>query len=239
MESLGGIVGGLRAGHDLSERNDRLMAAEQGLAMTKSKSPNKTTVPIAPADAETASARAPAPLTITRPALLVDGTDQRFRELLGNLMTMGRQLQELRAGLARRLGVSEPEYRVLLAVAQLEGEGGARVGVVAKRLAVTGSMVTMLANRLVRLGWVEKATNPLDSRHVLLRLTPVGNHVMVELQGAPQRVNDEMFRDLDVAEFHSLSQLVHRVVAGGERALALAASTGAPEGDQSEVPSRR
>jgi DNA-binding MarR family transcriptional regulator len=167
---------------------------------------------------------APSPLTITRPALLVDGSDQRFRELIVNLMTMSNQLQELRAGLARRLGVSEPEYRVFLAVAQLQAATGIRVGGVARHLEVTGALVTMIANRLVRLGWIEKMRSSSDSRQVLLRLTPRGTDIMTRFQSAPQTVNDELFRDLTAAEFRLFGDIVQRIVAGGARALAAAAA---------------
>jgi len=187
--------------------------------MSGSKSARK----IAEASAVDPAVTPPIPLTITRPALLVDGSDQRFRELIGNLMTMSNQLQELRAGLARRLGVSEPEYRVFLAVAQLQGATGIRVSGVAQHLQVTGALVTMIANRLVRLGWIEKASNPADSRQVLLRLTASGIGIMARFQKAPQLVNDELFRDIDAIEFGRFADLVQRIVAGGARALAAAA----------------
>jgi DNA-binding MarR family transcriptional regulator len=177
-------------------------------------------------------AAAPSPLTVTRPALLVDGSDQPFRELIVNLMTMSNQLQELRAGLARRLRVSEPEYRVFLAVAQLQGTTGIRVGGVARHLEVTGALVTMIANRLVRLDWIEKARNSCDSRQVLLRLTRLGIDVMARFQSSPQTVNNELFRDLTATEFRLFRDLVQRVIAGGARALAAAtqedAATGRP-----------
>src|SRR5258708_4045683 len=83
------------------------------------------------------------PLTTTCEALLVGGSDQLFRGLIGNLMTMAQQLQVLRAHLAWRLGVSEPEYRVFLAVAQLQGNDGVGVSAVARHLAVSGAFVTM------------------------------------------------------------------------------------------------
>jgi DNA-binding MarR family transcriptional regulator len=178
----------------------------------------------AAAEALPAETGAPIPLTITRPALLVGGSDQRFRQLIDNLMTMSNQLQELRARLARRLGVSEPEYRVFLAIAQLQGTTGIRVSAVARHLGVTGALVTMVTSRLVRLGWVAKGTNSADSRQVLLRLTRKGSTVMTRFQSAPQIVNDELFRDISAAEFRQLADIVERIVAGGSRALAAAAA---------------
>ncbi|HZS85683.1 MAG TPA: MarR family winged helix-turn-helix transcriptional regulator [Stellaceae bacterium] len=159
------------------------------------------------------------PVTTTRPALLVDGSDRLFRELIGHLMTMAQQLQALRAGLAQSLGVSEPEYRVFLAVAQLQGEGGIGVGAVARHLMVTGAFVTMIAQRLVKSGHIEKKTSPADRRGVLLRLTAKGRRLIAAFAAEPQAVNDELFRDIDRGEFQLLLDLARRIVAGGERAL--------------------
>jgi MarR family transcriptional regulator, organic hydroperoxide resistance regulator len=161
----------------------------------------------------------PPPLTTTRAALLVDGSDRLFRELLRDLMTMAGQLQELRAGLARRLGVSEPEYRVFLAVAQLQEEHGVSISAVARHLGVSGAFVTMIVQRLVRLGKVKKTPSCVDRRGVLLTLTPRGRAIITAFARRPQMVNDELFRDLEEREFRILADIVRRVVAGGERAI--------------------
>jgi DNA-binding MarR family transcriptional regulator len=160
-----------------------------------------------------------APLTTTREALLVDGSDAAFRELIGNLMTMANQLTALRAHLARRLGVSEPEYRVFLAIAQLQGEGGISVAAVARHLMVAGAFVTMIVQRLAKSGYVEKKPSHIDRRGVLLRLSARGARMMAAFADEPKAINDELFGDIDRAEFETLCDLARRIVAGGERAL--------------------
>ena len=166
-----------------------------------------------------AALRAAPPVTTTREALLVGGSDHRFRALIGNLMTMAQQLQTLRAGLARRLGVSEPEYRVFLAVAQLQGEDGVGVGALARHLAVSGAFVTMIVQRLAKSGHVEKRASASDRRSVLVRLTAMGTRMMASFAAEPQAINDELFRDVGRAEFEMLCDVVQRIVDGGERAL--------------------
>jgi DNA-binding MarR family transcriptional regulator len=171
---------------------------------------------------EAAQEEAPRPpLTTTRAALLVDGSDRVLRELLRDLMTMASQLQELRAGLARQLGVSEPEYRVFLAIAQLQGERGVSVGDVARHLGVSGAFVTMIVQRLARTGQVRKRPSATDRRGVLLTLTARGRAAITDFARRPQIVNDELFGDLDATEFRLLADIVRRVVAGGERAILL------------------
>jgi DNA-binding MarR family transcriptional regulator len=160
-------------------------------------------------------------VTTTCEALLVGGSDHRFRALIGNLMIMAQQLQTLRAGLARRLGVSEPEYRVFLAVAQLQGDDGVGVGALARHLAVSGAFVTMIVQRLARSGHVEKRASASDRRSVLVRLTAMGTRMMASFAAEPQAINDELFRDVGRAEFEMLCDVAQRIVDGGERALAV------------------
>jgi DNA-binding MarR family transcriptional regulator len=174
-----------------------------------------------PAPCAVSAAGPPVPLTTTRPALLVDGSDRIFREVLRDLMTMSSQLQELRAGLARQLGVSEPEYRVFLAVAQLQEARGVSISAVARHLGVSGAFVTMIVQRLVRAGKLQKTPSRSDRRGVLLTLTARGRAAIAAFARYPQRVNDELFRDLDAKEFRLLADIVRRVVAGGERAILL------------------
>jgi MarR family transcriptional regulator, organic hydroperoxide resistance regulator len=172
-------------------------------------------------DVEVEASGPPVPLTTTRAALLVDGSDRVFREVLRDLMTMAGQLQELRAGLARQLGVSEPEYRVFLAVAQLQAAKGVSISAVARHLGVSGAFVTMIVQRLVRAGKVQKTPSRVDRRGVLLTLTARGRAAITAFARYPQMINDELFRDIDDKEFRLLADMVRRVVAGGERAILL------------------
>jgi len=187
--------------------------SESSLLMARRSTPTRATAPAASARS------ADAPLTTTRKALLIGGSDAAFRELIGNLMKMAQQLTALRSQLARRLGVSEPEYRVFLAVAQLEGKIGVSVATVARHLMVSGAFVTIIAQHLVKTGHVEKRPSQFDRRGVLLGLTAQGARLMAAFADEPKAINDELFRDIGRAEFETLSELARRIVAGGERAL--------------------
>lgn len=159
------------------------------------------------------------PLTITNPALLTDGSDLPFRELIQSLLVMAHLLEELRHRLARRAGVSEPQYRVFMAVAHQQGEDGVSVSAVARHLRITGAFVTREAGRLVRRGYIEKREDPDDRRGVRLSLTAEGEQVIRDFAPAAQVINDEVFRDISSREFDSLSEIIERIVRGGERAV--------------------
>ncbi|MFI4988966.1 MAG: MarR family winged helix-turn-helix transcriptional regulator [Alphaproteobacteria bacterium] len=158
------------------------------------------------------------PPSVTLAALLEGGSDAAFRALVQDILVMAKELQELRAALARALGVSEPQYRVVLAVAQLARTAGAGVSQVADYLRVSGAFVTMETRSLVRRGLVAKHADPLDGRAVLLSLTKKGRRSLARLAAHQQAVNNELSRDFSAAEFHRLSGFGRRLVANAERA---------------------
>jgi len=104
------------------------------------------------------------PLTTKHDALLVGGSDQAFCALVRDLVVLANQLQKLRDMLACCLGVSGPQYRLFLTIAQLHGEQGVNVNQVANHLRVTGAFVTMETPYLVSRGYVEKRAALRDSR---------------------------------------------------------------------------
>ena len=133
--------------------------------------------------------------TVTREALVIDGSDGLFRELINNLLLFSKQLQALRAEIAEQLNVSEPQYRVFTTVLLLQGETGVSVGAVANALHVTGAFATAEAGKLVRVGLLEKAADETDRRSVLLSVSAKGRARFEGFATTLQTVNDELFHD--------------------------------------------
>jgi DNA-binding MarR family transcriptional regulator len=165
----------------------------------------------------------------------VNGSDAVFRELINDLLIMSKQVQGLRAALAKQLHVSEPQYRVLLTVAKLQGDAGVSVTAVAKQLRVTGAFVTVEGGKLVTYGFLQKQEDVTDRRSVLLSLTPQGNTALAAFATRAQAVNDELFRGLTPDEFLSLTKMVSRLVANGERAELVARALASGESDRDFV----
>ena len=110
---------------------------------------------------------------MSRRALLERGSDGRFRQLVYDLLTISVRMETVRSIWLERIGISGPQYSVLVAIAQFQAryrsqcqQGGAGVA------RVSGAFITTETGRLERLGLVVKAINPRDRRGVLLRLTP-------------------------------------------------------------------
>jgi hypothetical protein len=67
------------------------------------------------------------PLTTTRRALLVGGSDTEFRRLIYRLVVVEERLRRVRDFLARRVGLTGPQYTLLITIAYLQGESGIAV----------------------------------------------------------------------------------------------------------------
>ncbi len=73
--------------------------------------------------------------------------------------------------LLRELGITYPQYLTLMALWQ---HGTGTVGELAQRLDLPAHSMTPLLQRLERAGLIVRRRSPIDSRVVLVELTPVG-----------------------------------------------------------------
>jgi len=148
------------------------------------------------------------PTTVSRPSLLVEGSDAQFRELINGLLTLTVRLELLRDHLAKQLGITGPQYSLLMAVGRLGGHDGISVGRAARALHVTSAFVAAESNRLARAGLLEKRADATDRRSVLLYLSPVGIARLAQLGPTIYGINDQIFGKLSRPEFDMLTQLV-------------------------------
>src|SRR5437016_13749161 len=102
------------------------------------------------------------PLTTSLPALLEHGCDRRFRALVNDLFTIASRMEIVRAHLGRRMGITGPQYSVLVAVAHLQGERGVSVGTVAQAMHVTSAFIAAETGKMARRGLLLKRANPED-----------------------------------------------------------------------------
>src|SRR5689334_24022059 len=105
-----------------------------------------------------------APATVSRPALLVDGSDAEFRGLIHDLIAYGHRLDACRDAFAAIAGVSGVQYEILMLVSRAEGLS---VGEVAARLHRSGAFITIEANKMAAQGILEKRSDPRDGRKVI------------------------------------------------------------------------
>ena len=159
--------------------------------------------------------------SVSRPELLdADGRDRTFRRMLYDLLTVGARMQDVRDRLAGIIGITGPQYAILMAIAHAQDEdGGAGVRVIARRLHVSGPFITAQVNRLVDAGLVEKRQNPDDGRGVILCLTALGDRQLADLTPEIQRANDAFFASLTTGDFEALAKISEGLVESSGDAL--------------------
>jgi DNA-binding MarR family transcriptional regulator len=161
-----------------------------------------------------------APLTVSRPALLAQGSDTEFRGLVHDLIAYGHRLDACRDAFAAIAGISGAQYEILMLVSRADGLS---IGEVAARLHRSGAFITIEANKLAAEGILEKTADPEDGRRVLLRNTAKSVALLERLAPYQRRINDVLFEFLDEKRFRELRALAAKLVACGDRAVAMTA----------------
>ncbi|MDP9994014.1 DNA-binding MarR family transcriptional regulator [Variovorax boronicumulans] len=147
--------------------------------------------------------------TVSNPDLRdAEGGDRQFRQLLYDISIAASKLEAARAHLAGNLGVTSPQYNMVMIIAQYEEPIGLSVSEVAARLHVSNTFVTAEIKKLIALDLVDKMPDPADGRRVLLRLTPQGEERVRALEPELLFVNDHLFQRLGRVDFEHLSRIV-------------------------------
>jgi DNA-binding MarR family transcriptional regulator len=161
------------------------------------------------------------PLSVTRQALLSGKSDHSFRRLLYNFFTISNRLEQVRRYLGSRVGLSGPQYNLMMAVAELQDSTGVSVGRVAEYLQVSGTFVTAETEKLVRKGYINKHHDRHDMRVSRLVIGEKGWIALSSLFPELQQVNDLFFAIDSKEEFEGLQRTLQRMVESSRKTLAL------------------
>jgi MarR family transcriptional regulator, organic hydroperoxide resistance regulator len=163
-------------------------------------------------------------MSVSKPELQVDGSDAVFRQLLHDIFSFARHLQDARARFADFVGLSPTQYMILIAISHRDrdGENGMGINEIADHLHLSGAFVTIEVNKLVELAYVVKEAHPTDRRRIRLRPTAEGHRHVTRLAAFQRPINDALFAGLSAEEFRQLQRIMARVEANGDNALRLA-----------------
>jgi MarR family transcriptional regulator, organic hydroperoxide resistance regulator len=199
------------------------------IAAEKTLKKNRSTVRLKKASPDKAAASAPSlprkpPLTISRPEMLVDGSDRAFRHLVHALFGFLARHEAVRAGHGARIGLVGIEYTVLISIGHLSvHEGDVSVNRIADHLYLSGAFVTNVTNQLLKRRLIHKTPDPADRRRVRLEISAEGWARLAGLAPVQRMVNDVQFDCLSADEFKQLSGMIDRLIDSSNRALRLQA----------------
>jgi DNA-binding MarR family transcriptional regulator len=160
-------------------------------------------------------------LTVSRPELLVKGSDAEFRTVVHGMLAFAARLQGVRNGFAALLGLTGIQYTILISISHLQRNGEVTVGAVADHLHLSGAFVTIETGKLLRLGLITKVQDLKDRRRVCLRVTSSGGGLLSELAPVQIPVNDVLFAFLSAEQVRASHMMIDRIIECGDHALSL------------------
>lgn len=119
--------------------------------------------------------------------------DKDLREFMWHMVTISGHLEEVRRIWAEVLGVSGPQWLILMALGDAQSERGMSVGEVAEKIRVTSTFVTAQTKSLEVAGLVKRTTSPTDARIVLLALSDKGRKEIANLTASRKFLEGSIF----------------------------------------------
>ena len=137
------------------------------------------------------------PPTISRTALMVDGTDMLVRRITHQHFVLSSMLETVRSGFASLIGLSTFQYVLMQAVGRLTDQPQWTVRSIAREMHVTDAYASVEIADLVEQGYLAKIVNPDDRRVSFLELTDKGVASLSAIAPIQQLVNDALYGHLD------------------------------------------
>lgn len=109
-------------------------------------------------------------------------------------------LQEIRYFWAKALGISGPQWMILMALADLDQGEGVPVKVVSKMLHVDPSFVTTQSKMLEKKGFMRRKTSADDARVVQMSLTDKTYKHIASLASQQDALNEFIFAEFSDGE---------------------------------------
>jgi DNA-binding MarR family transcriptional regulator len=119
-------------------------------------------------------------------------------------------LEELRYFWAKKLGISGPQWMILMALADMDQADGVPVNAVSKKLHVDSSFVTTQSKLLEKKGFVRRKSSSEDARIVQMSLTDKTYKHLANLAAQQESLNEFIFAEFDG---RALEELTDKLVA--------------------------
>lgn len=129
---------------------------------------------------------------------------ETIRRFAWVINSVGVHLEELRYFWAKALGISGPQWMILMALADLDDKDGVPVNVVSKKLHVDPSFVTTQSKMLEKKGFLRRKPSTEDARIVLMSLTDKTYKQMAGLAAQQDALNDFVFAELSNKQLDEL-----------------------------------
>jgi len=120
-----------------------------------------------------------------------------IRRFTWAVAAVGVHLEELRYFWAKTLGISGPQWMILMALADMDEDDGVPVNVVSKKLHVDSSFITTQSKLLEKKGFVRRRPSTEDARIVQMSLTDKTYKHLANLAAQQEALNEFIFAEFD------------------------------------------
>jgi DNA-binding MarR family transcriptional regulator len=127
------------------------------------------------------------------------------RRFCWDIAAIAQHLQEIRIHWAAAIGITGPQWMIILALAELDKGQGVPVNIVAKMLHVDSSFVTTQSKILEKKGYLRRKTSPEDGRVVQMSLTHKTYKHLAQIASEREELNNFIFAELSPGEFGDLT----------------------------------
>jgi DNA-binding MarR family transcriptional regulator len=129
---------------------------------------------------------------------------ETIRRFAWMINSVGVHLEELRYFWAKTLGISGPQWMILMALADIDQKDGVPVNVVSKKLHVDSSFVTTQSKLLEKKGFLRRKTSTEDARVVQMSLTDKTYKQLAGLAAQQEALNEFIFAELNNKQLDQL-----------------------------------
>ena len=129
------------------------------------------------------------------------GSSRKNQELVRRftwaIASINVHLEELRYFWGKALGISGPQWMILMALAEIDQADGVPVNVVSKKLHVDSSFITTQSKLLEKKGFIRRKTSTEDARIVQMSLTDKTYKQLATLAAQQEALNEFIFAEFD------------------------------------------
>ena len=132
-------------------------------------------------------------------------SQETIRRLNWTIAAMNVHLEELRYFWAKTLGISGPQWMILMALADMDQSDGVPVNAVSKKLYVDSSFITTQSKLLEKKGLIRRKASADDARVVRMSLTDKTYKHLANLASQQQALNEFIYAEFDDDELQGLT----------------------------------
>lgn len=146
---------------------------------------------------------------------LLDGA---VRDFIWNIVEIHSQLEEIHKSWALMLGITVPQWLILMAIAELDKGRGAAGIAVANKLRIHPAFVTNQTKKLEAMEFLIREPSLDDARYVQMSLTVRARAEIAKLSTKRQALNSTMFEGLDEASLDYLNKRLSSIAKNSQLA---------------------